>query len=109
MLAAGARWWRRTTLESDEAKVAGILTGLGAAAFANGYSREHEDQADRVGMRYAYEGGYDVSKGPQMWKRFADKYGEAEQDPEHPVRRSLAISMRAAALDQEIALNYAAR
>ena len=23
-----------------------------------------EDQADRVGLRYAYEGGYDITQGP---------------------------------------------
>jgi predicted Zn-dependent protease len=29
----------------------------------SGYSREFEDQADRVGLRYVYEAGFDVSRG----------------------------------------------
>ena len=109
LLAVSAAVVAQETLESDEATVAGILTGLGAVAFANGYSREQEDQADRVGMRYAYEGGYDVSKGPQLWKRFADKYGEPGKTQNILFGDHSRSSVRAAALDQEIALNYAAR
>jgi Zn-dependent protease with chaperone function len=109
LLAVSAQVVAAEALESDEATVAGILTGLGAVAFANGYSREQEDQADRVGMRYAYEGGYDVSKGPQLWKRFADKYGEPGKTQNILFGDHSRSSVRAAALDQEIALNYAAR
>ena len=64
---------RARGLQQREAEAAAILAGLGALAFSNGYSRNHEDQADRVGMRYAYEGGYDVSKGPRLWERFASR------------------------------------
>ena len=62
---------RGTSLETA------LQTGavLGALAFQNRYSRQHEDQADRVGLRYAYEAGYDVSKAPDLWRRFARKYG----------------------------------
>ena len=41
---------------------------------AHGYRLE--DQADRVGLRYAYEGGFDVSKAPALWERFARRYAE---------------------------------
>jgi Zn-dependent protease with chaperone function len=108
LLAVSAGVVAQEALESDEATVAGILTGLGAVAFANGYSREQEDQADRVGMRYAYEGGYDVSKGPGLWKKFADKYGEAGKTQNILFGDHSRSSVRAAALDLEIALNYAA-
>ena len=62
---------RGTSLE------AGLQSGavLGALAFQNRYSLQHEDQADRVGLRYAYKAGYDVSKAPDRWRRFARKYG----------------------------------
>jgi predicted Zn-dependent protease len=56
-----------------------LATLLGASAMVSGYSRDHEDQADRVGMRYAHEAGYDVSKGPRLWQRFSDKYGETSK------------------------------
>jgi Zn-dependent protease with chaperone function len=109
LLALSAQVVAYEALESDEATVASILTGLGAVAFANGYSREQEDQADRVGMRYAYEGGYDVSKGPQLWTRFAEKYGEPGKAQNILFGDHSRSSVRAAALDQEIALNYAER
>jgi Zn-dependent protease with chaperone function len=95
-----------TQLEGGEAYAASILAGLGATALSNGYSREHEDQADRVGMRYAYEGGYDVSKGPGLWKKFAEKYGEASKTQNILFGDHSRSSVRAAALEQEIALNY---
>lgn len=75
MAAAGAV---AAASELDGAKrdIATVVTGLSAMAFANGYSRDQEDQADRVGMRYAHEGGFDVSKGPRLWQRFEEKYGD---------------------------------
>ena len=52
---------------------------LGASALLSGYSREYEDQADRVGLRYVYEAGYDVTKGPALWGKFKEKYGETDK------------------------------
>ena len=49
-------------------------------AWQNGYGRSHEDQADRVGLRYAYEAGYDITRGPELWRRFARKYGQENAD-----------------------------
>ena len=49
---------------------------LGVGALHNGYGRGQEDQADRVGLRYAHQAGYDVSKGPELWTKFAAKYGD---------------------------------
>jgi Zn-dependent protease with chaperone function len=104
--AVGAGVLIGSELDGGEAYAASILTTLGVAAFANGYSRDQEDQADRVGMRYAYEGGYDVSKGPALWKKFADKYGEAGKAQNILFGDHSRSSVRATALDQEIALNY---
>lgn len=79
---------------------------VSAMAFTSRYSRDHEHQADRVGLRYAYEGGYDVSKAPRLWERFREKYG---QDPKvlnalfgsHPLE-----SERVRRLEREIGWNY---
>ena len=57
---------------------AGLGASLGISAWQRGYSREMEDQADRVGLRYAYEAGFDVSQGPELWKKFREKYGEQD-------------------------------
>ena len=60
-------------------QLASMGAGLGASAMLTGYSREFEDQADRVGLRYAWEGGFDVKKGPGLWQKFKDKYGETDK------------------------------
>ncbi|GMR22836.1 MAG: hypothetical protein BMS9Abin37_1212 [Acidobacteriota bacterium] len=57
---------------------AGMGASLGISAWQSGYSREMEDQADRVGLRYAYEAGFDVSQGLEVWKKFRRKYGEED-------------------------------
>ena len=31
------------------------------------------------GLRYAYEGGFDVNGAPQVWQRFLTKYGEGDR------------------------------
>ena len=66
-------------IDNDAASsAAGLGANLGLSAWQSGYSRDLEDQADRVGLRYAYEGGFDVSKGPGLWDKFRKKYGEAD-------------------------------
>jgi len=59
--------------------VAALGGQLGLSALMSGYSREFEDQADRVGLRYVYEAGFDVSKGPGLWQKFKEKYGEEDK------------------------------
>ena len=67
------------TIDSRAGRSAAELgASLGISAWQSGYSREMEDQADRVGLRYAYEAGFDVSQGPEVWKKFRQKYGEED-------------------------------
>ncbi len=67
-------------IKSPTAQQLGALGGqLGLSALMSGYSREYEDQADRVGLRYVYESGYDVTKGPGLWQKFKEKYGEEDK------------------------------
>jgi len=49
---------------------------LSLLAWESGYSRSLEDQADRVGLRYAYEGGFDVERAIDMWSRVRSRFGE---------------------------------
>ena len=44
---------------------------LSLLAWGSGYSRNLEDQADRVGLRYAYEAGFDVERAIDLWSRRA--------------------------------------
>ncbi len=81
-------------------------TLLAGSAVVTGYSREHEDQADRVGLRYAHEAGYDVTKGPALWERFAEKYGETDQVVNFFFGDHSRSSKRQELLAREIELNY---
>ena len=95
---------RSTTTRS--ASFAQLVTGLAATAYTSGYSRSMEDQADRVGLRYAYEAGYDITKGPRLWNRFAKKYGEGNKVTNFFFSDHSQSAARATKLEKEIAFNY---
>jgi predicted Zn-dependent protease len=79
---------------------------LGASAWTNGYGRTHEDQADRVGLRYAHEGGYAVEKGPELWMKFARKYGDGNKALNFFFSDHSQSLVRARNLERELQLNY---
>jgi hypothetical protein len=83
-----------------------LLAVFGASAWQSGYGRDLEDQADRVGLRYAYEAGYDITKGPRLWNRFAKRYGEQGKVANFFFGDHSLSSARAAKLERELALNY---
>ncbi len=66
---------------SDETKGL-VLLALGAGAqlgFLLPYSRDHECEADEIGLRFAIRAGYDPAAAPLLWERMA-KLGD--QGPE---------------------------
>jgi Zn-dependent protease with chaperone function len=83
-----------------------LIAQFTAMALVNGYGRDLEDQADRVGLRYAYEAGYNVGRGPELWRRFAAKYGEKGKVANFFLGNHSLASQRAVHLEQEMALNY---
>jgi hypothetical protein len=92
--------------DKNKRAAAQIITALGATAYSSGYGRDLEDQADRVGLRYAYEGGYDVERGPALWQRFAKKYGEGNSVANFFFADHSQASARARNLERELANNY---
>jgi len=86
--------------------IAETAAKLAASAWSNGYGRDMEDQADRVGLRYAWEAGYDITKGPALWNRFAKKYGEGNAALNFFFSDHSQAAVRAANLEREMALNY---
>lgn len=86
-----------------------ILSTLGLMAWKNGYGRDLEDQADRVGLRYAYEAGYDVRIAPRLWRRFAEKYGDGNKVVNFFFGDHSLSKARAANLEREVALNYSSQ
>jgi Zn-dependent protease with chaperone function len=79
---------------------------LSVTAWQNGYSRDLEDQADRVGLRYAYEGGFDVSKAPGLWKKFRKKYGEENTAANFLFGSHSRPSDRIRNIERELSRNY---
>lgn len=88
------------------AELAQIGALLGATAWQSGYSRGMEDQADRVGLRYTYQGGFDVRKGPRLWEKFREKYGEDGSASNFFFGSHSRPSERIKNLDREIYFNY---
>jgi len=80
---------------------------LGGLAWSSGFSRDQEDQADRVGLRYAWEAGYDVTKAPRLWERFREKYGDLPGVVNFFLGGHSTSKARARNLELEIARNYA--
>jgi Zn-dependent protease with chaperone function len=106
-LAAAGIIGATSTIDDDKKRIfAQLVTGLAATAYSSGYSRSMEDQADRVGLRYAYEAGYDVTKGPRLWNRFAKKYGEGSKLTNFFFADHSQSAARATKLEKEIAFNY---
>lgn len=79
---------------------------MGFSAWRNGYSRDYEDQADRVGLRYAYEGGFDVEKGSRVWLRMLERLGESDKLTNLISGSHTRPSERYAHLQNEISMNY---
>jgi Zn-dependent protease with chaperone function len=83
-----------------------LAAGLTTMAWVNGYGRDLEDQADRVGLRYAHEGGYDVRVAPGVWRRFVEKYGDQDRVTNFFFSDHSQSTVRQKHLSEQIAWNY---
>jgi Zn-dependent protease with chaperone function len=92
--------------DGNKRAVIGLMALFGAVAWKNGYGRDCEDQADRVGLRYAFEAGYDIRKGPRLWDRFAKKYRESGKVANFFFGDHSLSTARARKLERQIAVNY---
>ena len=106
--ALGVMATAETIDDKNKRAVVQLIAQLGALAWSSGYGRSLEDQADRVGMRYAYEAGYDVRKGPELWERFARKYGQGNKVVNFFLSDHSQSKVRAANLQRELVANYSA-
>ena len=91
---------------STAQQVAAMGGQMGLSALMTGYSREYEDQADRVGLRYAYEAGFDPTKGPGLWEKFKQKYGETDKITNFFTGDHSRPTERIKNLRRQIQLNY---
>lgn len=79
---------------------------VGTVASLSKYSRGHEDQADRVGLRYVHEAGFDVTAGPRVWARFQKKYGDDNRVLNFFLGSHSRPSDRIRNMEAELRLNY---
>lgn len=74
------------------------LLDLTSAAIANGYSRNLENQADRLGLEYMVNAGYDPREAPRVWKEMSQKLGDQPTNffwsnhDNHATRRSYLMN-----------------
>jgi Zn-dependent protease with chaperone function len=106
LLTLGALGATSTIDDDTKQAILGLAVLAGSTAYRSGYGRGMEDQADRVGLRYAYEAGYDITKGPRLWNRFAKKYGEGNKVASFFFSDHSQSAARATKLEKEIAYNY---
>lgn len=81
---------------------------LGASAMSNGFSRGFEDEADRVGVRYAFEGGYKAEQAPALWRRFGEKYADGSGVSTFLFGSHSRSKDRARNMEAEVRKNYQA-
>ena len=72
--------------QSEELKsYGGAIVGLGGAALQFGvllpFSRQHELEADKLGVDYMHKAGYDVTQAPRLWE-LMDKRSAGNRPPE---------------------------
>jgi hypothetical protein len=81
------------------------LIKFGSGLFKNHFDREMENQADRVGLLYMYEAGYDPRESPKVWRELSKVSKENSVEnflySSHPL-----TTARLKNLNREIAYNY---
>ncbi len=58
-------------------QAAGVATNLGMLSF----SRQHESEADHIGLIFSSMAGYDPREAPRFWQRMAAASGGGQQPP----------------------------
>lgn len=114
------------TLFTQFAAIAGIIpaelsvlvTAFGGPALSSKYGRDYEEQADRAGLTYMSQAGYDPREAARVWKRLVDRTEPQEANFGADVERAFAKGInsiyashpeaqkRYKTLSRLIALNY---
>lgn len=112
---------RAAGIEAPRVEVAGEVVDLGqvarlgVGALSNVHSRGRESQADRVGLFYMVQAGYDPREAAAVWRRIAEATQPANA-VESVTRRAQTFlfsshpeaAARARSINREIAASYAA-
>ncbi len=114
----GPSWWKQALVSLGSGLLLGMLPGgtardvgqvaavAGGRMWTAGYGSELEAQADRVGARYAFEAGYDVHAGIDIWTRFRYFYGDRTYDNDSMLEAHVKPEDRIENIKHEIEINY---
>lgn len=114
----GGDWWKQTLASVGAGLLLGLVPGgavrdvgqvasiVGSRMWTIGYGSDMEAQADRVGARYAFEAGYDVYSGIEIWARFRERYGHMTYDTESMLEAHVKPDDRIENIQREIDVNY---
>ena len=82
-----------------------LIAKLGFTFMSNKFSNDLEEQADRVGLFYAYDAGYDIRESTNLWRKVIGSYRESAVGAilyaDHPAMMDRLKDMR-----REVILNY---
>jgi predicted Zn-dependent protease len=68
--------WEGPSLASTLVQIGATLT---VTAAVNGHGRNMEDDADRIGLNYAIDSGYDPFQAPRVWEIFRQHTGDRNE------------------------------
>lgn len=103
MLLTGATWGLTAGMADNRREADRLLKTLGLASLffvELPYSRAHESEADRLGLRLMARAGYDPTAAPTLWKRMEEATLElpallSTHPPSAERREALAAQVRA--------------
>lgn len=88
---------KKSGLDKDVQKAILAATGAGLSlGLLLPYSRKHEHEADRMGIRLMAASGYDPNEAPRLWERMEKKYGTRTPSylSTHPSNRDRMNTLR---------------
>ena len=75
----------------------GYAAAIGQYGVTLPFSREHESEADEIGLRYMVRAGYDPYEAPKLWEKMSQLGGgerPAEWESTHPDPANRAARLR---------------
>ena len=102
----GRRVVRQGKIGAMDSFFEGVKLGVLAFSVINGHGQIFEAQADRVGLRYLYEGGYSPMEAPRAWDLLTKKGAEQNSVSYFFYSRHSTHLHRKRNLFEEISLNY---
>jgi predicted Zn-dependent protease len=93
------------TKDTENAKIWNMAYGLGSNVGMLKYSREHEAEADKLGLVFMIMAGYNGTEAAEVWVRMSKRAGESKQPgflSTHPSNESRIQNLKAFLLEARL-------